>query len=288
MSRAGLATIVLAWFVPAASCGGGVDAARVLKVNGSTTVHPVVAEAADVLRAARGLRIRLDVQGGSSGGISQLGEGLADVGTASKPVSDEDRARFPACDFRATRIGIDGVALAVSRPVYDGGVRAITRGEALGLFEGRIENWSELGGPDLPVFVYDKEPGRGTREVFERWAYGAAVPPAVSFDRYAQVGGNEEGATKTAAHGSAITLLSIAWVERNDDLVALAIRDGDRVVPATEESVRSGAYPVRRGLYLLTDGEPAGDARTLIEFLLGERGQAIVERHGYQSVAARR
>ncbi len=285
MSRAGLVTVVSACL--GASCGD-VTAAGVLKVNGSTTVHPVVAEAADVLRAEKELRIRLDVQGGSSGGISQLGEGLVDVGMASKPVSDEDRARFPACDFHMTRIGSDGVALAVSRAVYDGGVRAITRAEAVGLFEGRIRNWAELGGPDLPVFVYDKEPGRGTREVFESWAYGAAGAPAVSFERYAQVGGNEEGATKTAAHGSAITLLSVAWVERSDDLAALAIREGDRVVEATAESVATGAYPVCRDLFVLTDGAPAGDARTLVEFLLGERGQAIVERHGFQPVAARR
>ena len=48
--------------------------ANVLKINGSTTVNLPAAEAAEVLRERIGLNIQIDTQGGSSGGISMLGE----------------------------------------------------------------------------------------------------------------------------------------------------------------------------------------------------------------------
>jgi len=40
-----------------------------IKIQGSTTVNPVVAEAAEVLRSEKGWQIFVDTQGGSSGGI---------------------------------------------------------------------------------------------------------------------------------------------------------------------------------------------------------------------------
>ena len=46
-----------------------------LKVNGSTTVNLPVAEAAEIIRAEHNIEIMMDTQGGSSGGISMLGEG---------------------------------------------------------------------------------------------------------------------------------------------------------------------------------------------------------------------
>ena len=36
-----------------------------------------------------------------------------------------------------------------------------------------------------------------------------------------------------------------------------------------------------RPLFLLTNGEPAGDAKVLVDFLLSERGQELVRKHGY-------
>ena len=47
-------------------------ATRPLRINGSTTVNPVVTEAAEALRAERGMTIHVDTQGGSSGGIFTL------------------------------------------------------------------------------------------------------------------------------------------------------------------------------------------------------------------------
>ena len=73
--------------------------ATTLKINGSTTVNLPAAEAAEILRAEKKLDIQVDTNGGSSGGISALGDGLVQIGMSSKPLASEG-----ACDRGAKSI----------------------------------------------------------------------------------------------------------------------------------------------------------------------------------------
>jgi phosphate transport system substrate-binding protein len=250
-----------------------------VRVNGSTTVNPVVSEAAEALRAEAGLQITVDTQGGSSGGIAALGEGRVEVAMSSKPLAEDDRARYPGVAFHPTRIGSDAVALAVSRDVWEGGVRALTRNQVQALYEGRVRNWKEVGGPDQRVAFFNKEPGRGTWEVFAHWLYGdAKKAPLVS---HPEVGANEEARSKVGGSRGAISQLSASWAD-GVKVFALGIRGDDGAVTLpSAAAIASGAYPLARPLFVITDGAPAGNVKTLVDFLLGARGQALVGKHGY-------
>jgi len=257
-------------------------AAGPLKINGSTTVNPPVAEAAELLRAEKGLKIQVDTQGGSSGGISMLAEGMVQLGMSSKHVSAADRSKFPACDFREIHIGEDAVAMIVSRDVWEGGVRALSREQLAGIYEGRIRNWKDVGGPDRRIAFFNKEPGRGTWEVFVHWLYGdAKKAPSVSFP---EVGGNEEARNKVASTRGAMSQLSSSWAD-GKRVFALGLKRDGRVIGPSSENIASGAYPMSRPLFVLTCGEPQGEAKTMIDFLVGERGQALVKKHGYLTLA---
>lgn len=254
-----------------------------LKINGSTTVNLPVAEAAEVLRAEKRMAIQVDTQGGSSGGISMLGEGLVQIGMISKHVSEEDRKKFPQCDYREIRIGEDAVAMIVSRDVWDGGVKSLSKEQAKGIYEGRIKNWKELGGPNQRIAFFNKEPGRGTWEVFVHWLYGHSndAPPV----NFPEVGGNEETRNKVAGTKGALSQLSSSWAD-GKKVFALSIKGDDgRETAPTNENIATGAYALRRPLFLLTNGEPSGDAKTLVDFMLSARGQQLVAKHGYLKLA---
>jgi len=256
--------------------------AEPLKINGSTTVNLPVAEAAEVLRAEKKLVIQVDTQGGSSGGISMLGEGLVQLGMSSKPVTEADRRKFPRCDFREIHIGEDAVALVVSKDVWEGGVRSLTREQVAGIYEGKVTNWKQVGGPDRRIAFFNKEPGRGTWEVFVHWVYGdAKKAPAVSFP---EVGGNEETRNKVASTRGALSQLSSSWAD-GKRVFALSLKVDDREVAPTHAAIADGSYPMRRPLFVLSDGEPKAEARTMVEFLLSDRGQALVRKHGYLGLA---
>ncbi|OKJ18403.1 ABC transporter [Streptomyces sp. CB00316] len=254
--------------------GGG------LRASGSTTVAPVAADAAEALKA-QGMNITIATQGGSAGGISQLAAGQIDIALSSKPIAEEDRAAHPGTDFVATQIGSDAVGVIVTKPVADAGVRNLTADQVRGLFEGEITNWSELGGPKLDVFVYDKEPGRGTREVLDKYVYGdEKAPPPPDSDNFAIVGGNLETRNKLESTPGAVGPLSTGFVEGRNKLAVVTL-DG---IEASPENIASGKYPMNRPLYLITNGEPTGDARKFIDYLLSDKGQSLLEPHGYLSL----
>jgi phosphate transport system substrate-binding protein len=274
--------VVLAVAVLAAACGsGGTGGREILRVSGSTTVNPVAADAAEVLRR-QGLTITVDAQGGSAGGIAQLGQRQVEVAMSSKPVEEADRRAFSSADFVTTEIGSDAVGIVVRREIFDGGVRSVTRAQLTALFEGRVRSWKELGGPDVEVFVYDKEPGRGTREVIDRFLYGKEKPPPPPrTNNVAVVGGNEEGRSKVLSTPGGVTPLSTAFITGHPKLAAVAI-DGVEPTPA---HVVDGSYAMARPLYLITNGPPQGAAKTFVDYVLSTEGQQLVTKHGYLTLA---
>jgi phosphate transport system substrate-binding protein len=251
-----------------------------LRVNGSTTVNPVVAEASDILRAERGLAIQVDTQGGSSGGMAALGEERAEVAMISRPLNSEDQARYPKARFTATRIGLDGVALVVSADVWKGGVRSLTKAQVRGLYERKVKSWKEVGGPDRRVVFFNKEAGRGTWEVFAHWLYGD--PKAAPLVTLPEVGSNEEGRSKVSATPGSISQLSAAWAD-GKRIFAVGIRQDDgRILLPTPAAILNGTYPLSRPLMMVTNGPPQGAAKILIDLLVSPRGQALVRKNGYE------
>ncbi len=253
--------------------------ADALKINGSTTVNLPAAEGAEVLRAEKKMDIQIDTQGGSSGGISMLGDGQVQIGMSSKPVSDEDRAKYPNVKFNPVHIGEDAVAMVVSKDVWDGGVKALTKDQVQKIYENKIANWKEVGGPDQRIAFFNKEPGRGTWEVFAKWAYGdPKKAPAVSLP---EVGGNEEARNKVGSTRGAVTELSASWAD-GQKAFALGLKDdAGNVIQPTPDNIATHKYPMSRPLFLITNGEPQGDAKTFIDFMLSPQGQALVKKNGY-------
>jgi phosphate transport system substrate-binding protein len=221
----------------------------------------------------------VDTQGGSAGGISMLGDGLVQVGMISKHVSEDDRAKYPAVNFKEIHIGEDAVALIVSKDVWEGGVKALTTQQVQDIYESKVTNWKELGGKAQRIAFFNKEPGRGTWEVFVHWVYGSPKKaPQVSFP---EVGGNEETRNKVSGTRGALSQLSASWAD-GQKVFALGIKGDDgAVVSPTNENIANKKYPLSRPLFILTNGGPQGAAKTLVELVLSDRGQELVKKHGY-------
>jgi phosphate transport system substrate-binding protein len=256
--------------------------ADILKINGSTTVNLPVAEAAENLRAEKKMQIQVDTQGGSSGGISMLGDGQVQIGMSSKHLGAADQAKFPKVQFKEIHIGEDAVAMIVSKDVWDGGVKAVTKQQLADIYEGRIKNWKDVGGPNQRIAFFNKEPGRGTWEVFVHWVYGDAKrAPQVSLP---EVGGNEETRNKVASTRGGLSQLSSSWAD-GKKVFALGIKsDGGEIITPANENIASRKYPMSRPLFLLTDGEPKGDVKVFVDYMLSPAGQALVRKHGYLSL----
>ncbi|MFQ5738532.1 MAG: phosphate ABC transporter substrate-binding protein [Acidobacteriota bacterium] len=251
---------------------------EIIQVAGSTTVLPVVSRAADQFMLEHsGVRITVNA-GGSGVGINQLGEGTLDIGMSSRDITEAEIRRYPGVDFKTHSIGRDAVAPVVSSEVYEAGVRALGLEQIAAVYRGEIGNWKELGGPDRDILVVDKEPSRGTRHVFMKAVMGDKEAPAPGADLV--LGSNNEEQTAIAQSDAAIGMLSLAWLNSDVKGLAIILADGSTVKP-TLANILNGRFPITRALYVITNGEPRGQVKAFVDFLMSNKGQQIVRESGY-------
>lgn len=254
-------------------------AREAIQVMGSSTLLPLVSEAAKQFSKYHP-DTQIMVSGGGSGvGIASIIRGSADLGMASR---DPDPKEAELLAGRANFISIarDAVAIAVSKAVYLQGVTALSLPQIAAIYRGQIQNWKDLGGADARILVIDKEIARGTRQVFAQRVLGstkARAPGAMVV-----AGSNNEEQALIARSDQAIGILSSAWL--NDRVRALAIQGKDGIVTPTTENIRLGRYPVSRDLYLLVPKEANTVTKDFVKFLQSPPGQAIVENMGYLPV----
>lgn len=251
---------------------------EMLRIVGSTTVLPIASRAAEQFVALRKGTVRITVNSGGSGvGVNSVARHRADIGMVSRELGDDERRRFRGSHLRLHEVARDGVACVVSSEIYQAGVRALTRSQIADIYQGRLTNWQEVGGPNRPIVVVDKERHRGTRQVFMKYILGNATARAPAARLV--TGSNNEEQTKIAQSDSAIGMLSVAWL--NEEVRGIGIREGDRVIEPTRDNIISETFPMTRSLYFLTAGEPKGLAREFIDFVLGPKGRRIIENSGY-------
>jgi phosphate transport system substrate-binding protein len=268
-----LAAVVVAGLV-AAQCGApateapsGAGPSGQISVAGSTTVQPLAEKLAEAFSAGNP-GVSIDVQGGgSSVGVKSAGQGVADVGMASREVKEEELKEYP--DLKVFTIARDGIAI-VAHP--DVPLAGLSKDQVRDIFGGKIKSWSEVGGPDKMIVVVSREEGSGTRAAFEELVMGKdtlIVDTAILHP--------SNGAVRTAVSTTpdSIGYLSFGYLDAS--VKALTV-DG---VEPSEANVASDKYPVVRPLNMLTGGEPSGAVKAWLDFILGDEGQKIVKEEGY-------
>jgi phosphate transport system substrate-binding protein len=236
-----------------------------LKIAGGTAHIPVMKAAAKQIMQAHP-DIRISIAGGGSGvGIQQVGEGLVDIGNSGRKPTEKEIAAYGLTLFKWA---IDGVSIVINP---HNKLTNISQKQLQAIYAGSVVNWKELDGADHAITVYTRDEASGTRAVFWKKALGkGAITPKANF-----VVSN--GAMKTAVANDphAIGYVSVGHIDETVAPVAL-----NNVIPSLE-SVRNGEYPVARGLYSNTRGEPTGLTQKFIDYLFSKEGQALAAKKGF-------
>lgn len=224
-----------------------------LVITGSSTIAPLVAEIGKRFESLHP-GVRVDVQtGGSSRGIADAKEGLADIGMVSRALQDEER------DLRGFSIARDGICIILHKA---NPVKTLSNEQIVAIYKGGITNWKAVDGQDAPITVVNKAAGRSTLELFLHYfkLKGAEIKAHVV------IGDNEQGVKTVAGNPHAVGYVSIGTAEYDASHgVSIKLLPVGGVAP-TLENVRTGAFPLSRPLTLVTKTPPAGLAKTFIEF----------------------
>jgi len=267
--KAVLIAILLVVILPAGAMAGPLDAFKgekgSLKISGGTAHIPVMKAAAKKIMEFNPA-IQISIAGGGSGvGITQVGEGLVDIGNSGRKPKAEEIAKYKLEMFEWA---IDGVGVVIN-PANT--VKALTKEQVKNIFSGNISNWKQVGGIDKAINVYTRDEASGTREVFGE----KALDKGAISTKAAVVVSNGAMKSAVASDPYAIGYVSVGHMDKTVKGVAL-----DGVAP-TIDTVKSKKYPVARGLYSNTKGAPTGLAKKFIEYLLSPEGQSLAVANGF-------
>ncbi|MCW7540990.1 phosphate ABC transporter substrate-binding protein [Aquabacterium sp. A7-Y] len=245
--------------LPAAS----VDKTK-LVLTGSSTVAPLAAEIGKRFEK-QNPGVQVDVQsGGSSRGISDARQGLADIGMISRDLKGDEH------DLQSFPIAFDGVCMIVHK---SNPIQTLSKDQIVAMYTGRITNWSAVGGADRKISVVNKAEGRSTLELFlhHTGLTNRQIKAQVV------IGDNEQGIKTVLGNPGAIAYVSIGSAEFSAEQglsLKLLPMNG---VAATTANVKDRRFPLTRVLNLVTKNQPSGLSKRFIDFARSDAVHDLVK-----------
>jgi phosphate transport system substrate-binding protein len=230
-------------------------------VAGSTSVEPFAELLAEEYMRKHP-ESHIYVQGGgSTAGIEAVRSRAANIGMSSRTLKPEEK------NLQAVTIAKDAIAIIVhpANPIQDLSLNRIRD-----LFSGKLPNWKEIGGLNHSVDVVTREEGSGTRESFQKFVMGKED---ISLGALVQ---DSNGAVRQviANDPSAIGYISLGLV--NDQVKAVRISG----VEPNLTNVYNGNYTMVRPFLFVFNGEPVGEGKSYLEFILSRQAQKLLLKEG--------
>lgn len=211
---------------------------------------------------------------GSSTGIAAIIDGTAEIGMSSREVKGKEKASAGANGVRLTKtiVALDAVAIIVNEnnPIKQLSLKQVER-----IFTDDFKDWSSVGGRSGKISVYTRNTSSGTYAFFQKFAlegrdYGASTQ---------KMAGNEQIAIEVANNPNGIGYIGLAYVGA-EGIQVIAV---DGILPFFPDK-NSGNYKLARKLNCYTNGNPSGNAKKFLDFILSESGQKIVSNTGFISL----
>ncbi|NET06474.1 MAG: phosphate ABC transporter substrate-binding protein [Symploca sp. SIO2B6] len=235
-----------------------------LVLTGSSTVAPLVSEIGKRFESEHP-DMRVDVHsGGSSRGIADARQGVADIGMVSRTLKEEEK------DLQAFTIARDGISIILHK---DNPAQFLSNEQVVDIYTGKIDNWQKVGGKDASIIVVNKAQGHSTLELFLKYfkLKNSEIKAQVV------IGDNQQGVKTVAGNQNAIGYVSIGAAEYSaNNAVPIKLMPVNGVA-ATTENVENGTFPISRPLNLVTKTQPEGLDQEFIDFARSPQVQDIIK-----------
>jgi phosphate transport system substrate-binding protein len=242
---------------PAINCvTGSITAA------GSTALQPLVdAAAKQYAKACAGATITVN-GGGSGTGLSQVSGGSIQIGNSD--VTAESKLATPDASKLVDHVvARQGWIVVTNKDVT---VTNLTTQQNIDIWTGKVKNWKDVGGPDMPIVLIFRPASSGTRATFKKLVLGGATE-ATGGQNLTQ---DSNGAVTTAitkTDGS-VSVNGFAYYDdpANQPLLNGLQLDG---VDATVANMAGGIYKLAADGHMYTNGQPSGLTAAFLAYMMG-------------------
>jgi phosphate transport system substrate-binding protein len=225
--------------------------------------------------------VRISVTGGGTGtGIASMLNGTVNVANASREMKPEE--------IEAARgLGLSPVELVVARDAIAivvhpaNPVDVLTLQQLSDIYTGKITNWRDVGGENRPIVLLSRESNSGTYVYFLENVIRLGKKSDLLFSPDTLLMPSSEGiSVEVRQNANAIGYDGLGYVTPDQKMVAVARNAISPPFLPSVETVNDGSYPISRPLYMYLPGEPKGQVRAYLDWILGP-GQDLVLQLGF-------
>ena len=218
----------------------------------------------------------VQVNGGGSGtGIAALLNRTADLAQSSRPMKDDEKSKAKAAygaDVVEHAVALDALAVFVhsSNPV-----QSLTVAQIKDIFQGKVTNWSQVGGPNAQIILYGRESSSGTYDYFREHVLAKEdFAPRVQTLQGTAAVINAVGNDKNG-----IGYGGIAYAKEVRPLPISS--EGGQPVGPSEATVADGTYPLSRKLFFYYPANAPERVTKFAQWAVTPEAQALVTKVGY-------
>jgi len=248
-------------------------------IDGSSTVYPVTAAAAEEFRKyARDVRVTVGISG-TGGGFKRFCAGETAISNASRPilVSEREICEKNGIEFIELPVAFDGLSVVVS-PRNDF-VRCLTKEELKRMWEpeaqGKITRWNQIrpSFPDRPLKLFGAGADSGTFDYFTEAIVGKAKSSRGDYQASEDDNVLVQGVSNDP---NAIGFFGYAYYVENPGklrLVAIDDKGNGNCVEPSETTIKNGTYqPLSRPIFIYVRKQDAArpEVQGFVNFYLSK------------------
>jgi len=232
--------------------------------------------------------VAVAVTGGGSGtGIAAMINGTVDIANASRAMKQKELelAKSKGQNPIEHTVGYDALAVFLHQ---DNPAKFLTIPQLAEIYgeEGQTERWTDIalevpGCKDQEIVLVSRQNNSGTYAYFRSSVLGKARDYRMGTR---DMHGSKDVVDLVEKTPCAIGYSGLAYATDHVKMACISKDDsGDCVMPSVE-SASDGSYPIARPLFMYTDGEPTGEIKKYMDFILSDEGQCIILKKGYAPV----
>ena len=241
-----------------------------VRIDGSTGIKPLVSALADAfMKQQAGISIEIGEGLDGKARIEALEGGVIDIATASHGLKIDELTQK---GMAVHQIAVTPVVFATNSGV---GVSALSEDEICSIYSGKVTNWNQLKGPDMPVAVFTRPNSEVDAEVVLEGVSclkGMAMPASVTVA--AKAGDMAKALESTLG---AIGMTTSTMVEQSGGKIELVALNG---VNPDEANLQAGKYTLVREAFLVVDGSPSEAVSAFLAFVTSSEGRAVISANG--------
>ena len=227
--------------------------------------------------------VRISVTGGGSGtGIAALINKTVDLANASRQIKAEEieEARSNGVEPLEHIIARDAIAVIVNP---ENPVSQLTLQQISDIYNGKIINWSEVGGEDRPIVRLSRETNSGTHVYFLETVLrlGSKEDKTLFSTNTLLLPSSEGIIAEVRQNPNAIGYDGLGYVPKDLKMIAIAKEAGGAYVLPSIATVNDKTYAIARDLYMYTNGEATGIVKEYLDWILSPEAQEIVVELGF-------